>query len=135
MKKTVVCCLLVLITLCFATTGRAANVASVEVLYMNHGPMQPVVKQLKETFSKYAGKIRVAWYDLDTGDGQKFMTGKGLREHVPVMVWIDGSCTLNLPRGTVRFAGFPSGYGPEQFQGGWTIKDLETALDQGTARK
>ena len=117
----------------FSASGAAIPI--VEVLYLNHGPMQPVVKQLKDTFSKYDGKIKVSWYDLDTSDGQKFMASLDIREHVPLIIRINGSDTVKLPQGNVRLAGFPVGSGPEPFQGKWTMKNLEAVLDQATARK
>lgn len=135
MKKTILLSALVLIVFSFAVSALAANIPSVEVLYMNHGPMQPVVKQLKDAFSTYGVKIKVAWYDLNTGEGQKFMAGKGIREHVPLVIWIDGSHTVKLPQGAVKFVGFPSGTGPEPFQGKWTVQDVKAALDQATAAK
>ena len=135
MKKTVLSLALILIVLFLAPSSQAANVPSVEVLYMNHGPMQPVIKHLKETFSKFDGKIKVSWYDLDTAEGRKFMAAKGLKEHIPLVVWIEGTYSVRLPQGMVKFAGFPPGSGPEPFQGKWTIKDLEAALDQATVRR
>lgn len=135
MKNRVLIGLVIPIMFFVALPGLASNVVRVEVLYMNHGPMQPVVRQLKDMFSRYGTKINVSWYDLDTGEGQKVKAAKGLMEHMPLMVWIDGRHALKLTRGQVKFAGFPAGSGPEQVQGKWTMKDLESALDQATAQK
>ena len=135
MKKIGILCMLGLITLCFAVGAGAAGSVNVEVLFMNHAPMQPTVKQMRELFSGYGDRIAVTWYDLDTREGQQFMTKKGLREHVPIMIWIAGNVTVKLGQKEIRFAGFPAGSGPEAFQGKWTIQDLKTALDQITARK
>lgn len=135
MRKMSRLCILVLIALCFAINARAAGSPNVEVLFMNHGPMQPTVKQMRELFSGYGDRIAVTWYDLDTREGKQFMSKKGLREHVPLMIWIDGNTTVKVGQKETRFTGFPAGTGPEFFQGKWTMQDLKAALDQVAAKK
>jgi hypothetical protein len=64
------------------------------------------------------------------------MAKKGIKQHVPLIVWIDGSQVVVI--GGVRkvqFSGFPTGSGPVSFQGKWTMNDLKAALDQATAGK
>ncbi len=135
MSKTVFIGTLVLVIFCFVYGAIAAGIPKVEVLYMNHPPMQPTIKQLKDTLSRYDGKIKVSWYDIDSTEGKNFMKAKGLHEHMPLVIWIDGSYSANLPQGPVKLTGFPIGSGPPPFQGKWTIKDLETALNQAVTRK
>ena len=135
MKKYVLACMVLLTVLCFVCGATGANAPKVDVLYMNHPPMQPTIKQLKETLSRYGSKVNVSWHDLDTADGKQFMAAKGLQEHVPLIIWIDGSYSVTLPQGPVKFTGFPVGSGPPPFQGKWTLKDLETALNQAITRK
>ena len=122
-------CTLIFMIFCFVVNAQA-GIVRVEVLYMNHPPMQPTIGQLKGVFSKYGEKIAVSWYDVDTREGQQLMAKKGLHEHVPLMIWIQGSQTAQTGRGTVAFAGFPSGSGPGPFQGDWTMQDLKAALDR-----
>ena len=135
MKKILLSCLLVLFFWVSLPSLYAFGPLQVEVLFMNHGPMQPTVKQMRELFSGYGGRIAVTWYDLDTREGQQFVSKKGVREHVPLMIWIDGNVTVRIGQKETRFSGFPAGSGPESFQGKWTMQDLRAALDQGTARK
>lgn len=135
MKKIFLSCLIFLL-FCFSLPSLyAVGPLRVEVLFMNHGPMQPTVKQMRDLFSKYGGRIAVTWYDLDTREGQQFMSKKGVREHVPLMLWIDGNVAVRIGQKEIRFSGFPVGSGPESFQGKWTMQDLKTALDQGTVKK
>jgi hypothetical protein len=135
MRRIFLSCLLVLAFFSFSLDAHALNPIRVEVLFMNHGPMQPTVKQMRELFSGYGDRIDVTWYDLDTREGQQFMTKKGLREHIPLMIWIDGNVTVRIGQKETRFTGFPAGSGPDSFQGKWTMQDLKAALDQATVRK
>ena len=120
---------LALMIFCFGVNAHCGSVPRVEVLYMNHGPMQPTIKQLKDIFSMYGEKIAVSWYDLDTREAQQFMAKKGLRGHVPLSISIEGAQTAKLGQRVVKFEGFPSGSGPAPFQGDWTMRDLKSALD------
>jgi len=127
-------CTLVFVILCFGVNAHA-GIVRVDVLYMNHEPMQPTMRELKAVFSKYGEKIAVSWYDADTKEAQQFAAGKGLHEHVPLNIWIDGAQSVKLGRKVVRFAGFPSGSGPGPFQGDWTMQDLKAALDQAISTR
>jgi hypothetical protein len=136
MKRIFVLIMIVLL----ATTGLclhtdAAAQTRVEVLYMNHGPLMDTLSKMKTLFSRYGNKISVSWYDFDTSEGEQFMAKQGIRQHVPLVVWIDGSPTGSANGKKVRFEGFPTGSGPAFFQGKWTMDDLKAALDQLTAAK
>ncbi|HUI70739.1 MAG TPA: hypothetical protein VL354_09445 [Spirochaetia bacterium] len=130
----VLLCAMALMVFCFGVNARAGT-THVDVLYMNHAPMQPTVKELKNLFSKYGEKIGVSWYDLDTREAQAFAAKKGIHEHLPLSIWIDGSQSITRDRKVIKLVGFPSGSGPEPFQGDWTVKDLEVALDQAVATR
>lgn len=127
--------LLASILFCYPGDTHAVTPVQVDVLYMNHPPMQPTIKQLKELFSKYGGKITVSWHDLDTKEAQQFMAKKGIHEHVPLSIWIDGSQSAKLGKKTIQFARFPAGSGPEGFQGDWTMQDLKNALEAISGRR
>ena len=135
MKKAVVC-LSVLVFLCFGFSAHAAaKTTKVEVLYMNHGPLEETVDQIKGVLSKYGDKLAVAWYDFDTSEGEQFMVKKGIKQHVPLVIWIDDSPAVTVGGKKVEFVGFPTGSGPAFFQGKWTMDDLRKALDQMTTKK
>jgi len=110
----------------------AAKEVSVEVLYMNHGPLQGSLEQMKKVFSQYGGKIAVSWYDFESKEGEQFMAKKGIAQHVPLMIWLDGKAAIPINGKEVKFVGFPTGSGPALFQGKWTMNDLQVALDQIT---
>jgi hypothetical protein len=139
MKKILLGCLLLatlsLFPSAYAARAYAAKPTKVEVLYMNHGPLMDTLDNMKSVFSAYGDKINVSWYDFESKEGEDFKTKKGINQHVPLVIWIDGNPVVKLGSKQVKFVGFPTGAGPAFFQGKWTIDDLRTALDQATAGK
>ncbi len=113
----------------------AAQPVSVEILYMNHGPLQSTLKEIRALCDGYGKAITVAWHDSESPGGEKFMAKKGIQGHVPLVVWIAGRTTVNVNGKEIQFVGFPTGSGPAFFQGKWTIDDLRGALDQVVPKK
>jgi hypothetical protein len=134
MKKILLSCLM-LAVIPFYSSAYASKPARVEVLYMNHGPLMDTLDRMKAVFSSYGDRISVSWYDFDSQEGENFMAKKGIRQHVPLVIWIDGNPVAELGQKQVKFVGFPTGAGPLFFQGKWTIDDLKAALDQATAKR
>lgn len=135
MKKAVLC-LFVLVFLCFGVSAHAAaKPTRIEVLYMSHGPLEETIDKIKGVFSKYRDKLTVSWHDFDSSEGEQFMAKKGVKQHVPLVIWIDDSPVVTVGDKKVQFVGFPTGSGPAFFQGKWTLDDLKAALDRATARK
>jgi hypothetical protein len=134
MKNIILACLVVLVLLSVPFTLLAAKEVKVEVLYMNHGPLQPSLRQIKDIFSRYGGKIDVSWYDFESKEGEQFMAKKGVNQHIPLVIWLDGKSSLPVNGKEIKFVGFPTGSGPAFFQGKWTMEDLRSALDQLTNR-
>jgi hypothetical protein len=132
MKKIVSSWLVVLVLLSIPFTLFAAKEVKVEVLYMNHGPLLPSIEQIKKVFSQYGGKIIVSWYDFETKEGEQFMAKKGITQHTPLVIWLDGKYNVSVSSKEVKFVGFPTGSGPAAFQGKWTMEDLRQALNQIT---
>jgi hypothetical protein len=135
MKKILLGCLLALSMVAFSPSTYAAKPAKIEVLYMNHGPLMDTINKIKDVFSKYGDKLTVSWYDFDTPEGEQVMAKKGIKQHIPLVIWIDDSPGVTIGDKKVQFVGFPTGSGPAFFQGKWTVDDLKTALDQTTSKK
>ena len=135
MKK-IVLYLLVVSFLCAGLSAQAAaKPTQVEVLYMNHGPLQSSLRQIRDVFSRYGDKLMVSWYDFDSKEGEQFMAKKGINQHVPLIIWLDGTYSVKVGEREIKLTGFPSGSGPAFFQGKWNMDDLKAALDQLTAKK
>ena len=107
----------------------------IDVLYMNHGPLLPSIEQIKKVFSQYGSKIAISWYDFETKEGEQFMAKKGITQHVPLIIWLDGKFSIPVNGKEIKLVGFPTGSGPAIFQGKWTMEDLRSALDQITSKK
>jgi hypothetical protein len=135
MKRFALTSILAMVLPFMTLTAQAAKAVQVDVLFMNHGPLQPSIKQIREILSQYGNGIAVSWYDFETQEGEAFMAKKGMRQHVPLVIWIDGKVAVPIGGSEVRFVGFPTGSGPLPFQGKWTMEDLRKALDQATGKK
>jgi len=134
MKKMIFLCFLALI-LCIPWPGIAAKPVKVEVLYMNHGPLQASLQEIRNVFSQYKGKISVSWYDFESKEGEEFMAKKKITQHIPLAIWMDDQVKFQVEGKDIIFAGFPTGSGPAFFQGKWTMADLQKVLAQITGKK
>jgi hypothetical protein len=86
--------------------------------YINHGPMQPTVRAIKEVLSKYDDKVAVTWIDLATTQGQDYFNDHSLTAHMNVI--INGTSRYQVDGKTVDF---------EWFEGQqWTETDLDAVL-------
>jgi hypothetical protein len=105
----------------------------IEILYMNHGPLRPTIRNLQELFGHYQGKVNVLWYDEDQKEGQTFQKEKRIQGHVPLLMLIKGKKDFVIEGKTIIFEGFPSGSGPfKEVEGNWSIADLQRLLDSLT---
>jgi hypothetical protein len=135
MKKSILFYVLIVSLVCIPWTAMAGKPIKVEILYMNHGPLQDSLEGIKKVLSRYNGKVTVSWYDFDTKQGEAFMAKKGIRQHIPLIIWMDDQVKFKVDGKDIIFAGFPTGSGPLFFQGKWTMADLQKALDQLTGKK
>ena len=135
MKKFVLYGLLALCLFFIPAAALPAPPVSVEILYMNHGPLLSTIKGIKELCNGYGKTVTVSWYDFESPEGEKFMARKGIQQHLPLVVWIAGKSTVKVNGKEIQFVGFPTGSGPPSFQGKWTLEDLRGALDQATGKK
>ena len=135
MKKSILFGLLALSLVCVPWNAMAGKPIKIEILYMNHGPLQDSVEGIKKVLSRYNGKVAVSWYDFDTREGEAYMAKKRITQHIPLVIWMDNQVKFQVGGKDIIFAGFPTGSGPLFFQGKWTLADLQKALDQLTGKK
>jgi hypothetical protein len=134
MKKSIFC-FIALVLILASLPVFAAQKVSVEVLYLNHGPLMPTLKEIDDICARYKDKITVSRYDFDSPAGEQFKSKKDINQHVPLMIWIAGKNAVTINGKEIKFSGFPTGSGPAFFQGKWTMKDFRRALDQATQKK
>lgn len=125
----------VILLLSWPLTGYPDSPVTVDILYMNHGPLRPTVEQVRQILSGYGDQVKASWYDFESKEGEKFMAQKGIRQHIPLMIWLNGKPTVPLEGKEIQLMGFPSGSGPAPFQGKWAMEDFRRALDQLTGKK
>jgi hypothetical protein len=108
----------------------ASDKVKIEILYMNHGPLRPTIRNLQELFGQYQGQVNVVWYDEDQKESKAFEKDKGIQGHVPLLMLINGKKEFVVEGKTIIFEGFPSGSGPfKEVEGDWSITDLQRLLD------
>jgi hypothetical protein len=132
MKKRFYFYFIAVLVILAAPLAFAGDGVPIDVLYMDHGPMQPTLRELRALFQKYGDKIKVSWYDFESTAGEQFKAEKGLSRHTPLMIWVDGRSKLAHNGRTLKLEGFPTGAGPAFFQGKWELADLAAILDQVT---
>ncbi len=111
----------------------AAAEVKVEILYMNHGPMQPTLRDLRALLSRFQDKVSVQWFDVDQAAGKSFMEAKKIRGHVPLLVLVNGEKLFKANGREVTLQGFPTGAGPfSSVEGNWAVTDLQAILHQLT---
>jgi hypothetical protein len=113
----------------------APGVVSVDVIALNHPPLQPVLTELDQILAPYGDRIHVTHYDFDTPDGANFASKMGLSGHIPLVIFIDGKDTFTLDGRKVTFESFPQGEGTGIVaDGAWTMADVDAVLKKTTGQ-
>ncbi len=102
---------------------------------MNHGPLQDTLVKLRNMLAGFGGRLDVSWYDFESNEGEAFKAKKGINQHVPLVIWINGSPKVKLGQQEMMFWGFPTGAGPAFFQGKWNMDTLKLAIENAIAKK
>jgi hypothetical protein len=107
----------------------------VEVVYLNHPPVRPVLTEVDKLLTNYGERVSVVRYDFDTPEGEAFAKAKRLTEHTPLAIFVNGSMQFTLNGRMVKFYSFPQGQGTGMVpDGGWTMQDLQQVLDEATSK-
>lgn len=114
-----------------AIFGPATAVAAsgiVEIFYLPHPPAEAVVKDVEAVLKKH-DQFKVAKYSFEDPQSRKLLAKYNLREHMPVVIFIDGQNEFSLRNRKVVFKNFPKGntFVP-MFEGNWSYHDLESVL-------
>lgn len=106
----------------------------VEIIALNHPPMQPILAQVDGYLWQFGNRVRVTHYDFDAPEGTQFAARKGLSGHIPMVIFINGAQTHTVEGRPVTFEGFPQGQDIGMGAGTWTWADLNAVLKQLTAK-
>ncbi|MCL4394594.1 MAG: hypothetical protein M1482_07300 [Chloroflexi bacterium] len=109
--------------------------ATVEIVYLSHPPVLPILKEIDSVLKPYGDKVKVTRYDFDTTEGAAFAQKKGLTGHDPLAIFVNGSQSFKLDGRTVTFNSFPQGGGTGMVpDGAWSVADLDSVLKQIMAK-
>ncbi|MEX2323704.1 MAG: hypothetical protein WEA29_08060 [Acidimicrobiia bacterium] len=105
----------------------------IEIISLDHAPIRPAVEDVLRLAAEYGDDIAVEAYFFDSPEGEDFAAEKGITEHVPLAIYINGVSEFIVESRTVKLEGFPQGEGTDVVaDGSWTIDDLRVVLDRAT---
>jgi hypothetical protein len=111
------------------------GIVSVEVAYLNHPPVLPVLSEVDKLLATYRDRVSVTRYDFDTPEGEAFARAKGLTEHTPLAIFTNGSMQFDVNGRTIMYFKFPQGQSlRKMMEGNWTLQDLKQTLDEATSK-
>lgn len=106
-----------------------SGTATVEIIYLNHPPVIPIIGQVDAVLKTYRDKVKVTKYDFDTPEGAAFAQKMGIMGHDPLAIFVNGSQSFKMDGRTVTFNSFPQGGGTGMVPpGAWTVADLDAVL-------
>ena len=105
----------------------------VEIISLDHSPIRPAVQEVEALAAEFGDKVVVQSYYFDTPEGTDFAEDRGLEEHTPIAVFVNGEMEFEINGRSVKFYSFPQGGGTGMVaEGIWTIDDLQAILEQET---
>lgn len=117
-----------------AISGCATKAAppTVEIVSLSHWPVQSALKPIRDMLASYGTRIRVVELNAEEAKGQERLASAGLKGHIPLVIFIDGSYRTKRSDGTVvEFVSFPAAArNPMGLNGAWTAEDLEAAIKE-----
>ena len=129
MRKAVVFLFLVMI-LAACGSGEDGPV-QVEIISLDHSPIRPAVQEVEGVTAEFGDKVTVQSYNFDTPEGAAFAEERGLTEHTPIAVFVNGEMEFEVNGRSVKFYSFPQGEGTGMVaEGVWTMDDLRVVLEQ-----
>jgi len=115
----------------FAILGLTRAMAAsnlVEIFYLPHPPAEAVVKDIEGIIRKYS-RFKVEKYSFEDSRSRKLLSKYNIREHMPVVIFVNGKSEFVIGNKKVIFKNFPKGntFVPT-FEGNWSYQDFESIL-------
>ncbi len=106
------------------------GVTSVEIIYLNHGPVRGVLTDIDKLLANYGEKVAVTRYDFNSPEGETFAQSHDLKGHIPLAIFVNGSMDFTVGERSGQFYSFPQGQGTGVVpDGAWSLDDLQQVLD------
>jgi len=100
----------------------------VEIFYLPHRPAEAVVGDVEGIAGRFKG-VTVREYNFEDPKSRKQLENYGLREHMPVAIFINGKNEFTVGGKKITLRNFPKGNSfVPMFEGSWTYKDIEAIL-------
>jgi len=108
----------------------AEEVTKFEIVYLPHGPVFKVVRDIEAIVADYPGSIVSKW-SFDDKAGIELAKSYGFTGHLPILIIINESYRHEIAGNEVEFYNFPSNnsFSP-LFKGAWSYEDLNLLLNQ-----
>ncbi len=111
-------------------TNVIPDIPTVELIYLNHGPVRNIVTDIDNLLEGYGEKIQIIQFTFGSPEGESFAESRKLDGHIPLAVFIDGSMDFTLDDRSIEFISFPQGGGTGFVADGeWSIDDLKQIID------
>lgn len=113
--------------------GQEDGPVQVEIISLDHAPIRPAVQEALDLAAEYGDKVAVQSYEFGTPEGDAFAEERGLTEHTPIAIFVNGEMEFEVNGRTVKFYSFPQGEGTGMVaEGVWTMADLRAVLEKET---
>ncbi len=133
MKTAAVLLLIPAALACMAGRAGAEDAAVlVEIFYLPHRPAEAVVKDVEGIVAQFNG-ITLSKYNFEDPNSRKLLEKYGLKEHMPVAIFINGKNEFLVDGKSISLRNFPKGntFVP-MFEGSWTYGDVKAVLESAT---
>jgi hypothetical protein len=118
----------------FTAMGSAYS-ATVEIFYLPHPPAEAVVRDAESVIKRFKG-IEVKKYSFESPESRKHIAKYDIKEHTPVMIFVNGRNQFVLGKKQVVLKNFPKGNAfVPMFEGNWSYEDLRQILKSAAGGK
>jgi len=118
-------------TFLFAAMSSAYSV-TVEIFYLPHPPAEAVVRDVESVIKGFKG-MDVKKYSFESPDSRKHIEKYNIKEHTPVMIFVNGKNLFSIGKRQVVLKNFPKGNAfVPMFDGNWSYEDLKQILRSAT---
>jgi hypothetical protein len=134
MRKIMLIIAVMLAAVSFAVISPAST-AVVEIFYLPHPPAEAVVRDVEAALHGIKG-VEVRKYSFEAAESRKQMARYSIREHTPVMIFINGRNDFVIGNRKIVLKNFPKGNAfVPNFEGNWSYQDIGEIMRSVTGGK
>ncbi len=109
----------------------AATAFDVEIVALDHWPIQNALKQTRKLLESYGGQIKITEMDAESSAGKARLKKSGIKGHIPVVIFVDGKYRHKVNGREVIFKYFPvDSESPMNIDGKWSAEDVKAVIEQ-----